>query len=113
MREERYGELCEAIRSGSHVRALETYADVINEVVEHIVSAKMPDNPKCMLKSISVQQDVLNRAEAFFEVLKKESFDAENLVARLDELCGALRRYDALLGAMCGPVGTDTPEHEL
>lgn len=112
MREERYGELCDAIRSGSHVRALETYADMIHEAVEDIVGADVPDDPESMLESISAQRDVLRKAEALFDVLKKESFGAENPVARLDELCSALRRHDALAAAMRGEEGADAPGNE-
>lgn len=112
MREERYGELCDAIRAGSHVRALETYADMIHEAVEGIVGADVPDDPESMLESISAQRDVLSKAEALFEVLRKESFGAENPVARLDELCGALRRHDALVEAMRGRASADAHEDE-
>lgn len=113
MREERYGALCDAIRSGSHVRALETYADMIHEAVEDIVGADVPDDPECMLESINAQRDVLSKAEALFEVLKKESFGAENPMARLDELCSALQRHDALVDAVRGRSGTEAPGHEL
>lgn len=113
MRDERYGELCDAIRSGSHVRALETYADLIHEAVQDIIGADVPDDPECMLESISAQRDVLSKAEALFEMLKKESFGAENPVARLDELCGALRRHDALVEAMRGKEDAVPPEHAL
>lgn len=102
MREERYSELCDAIRSGSHVRALETYAEMIHEAVQDIVGADMPDDPECMLEAIGAQRDVLSKAEALFDVLKKEDFGAESPEARLDELCGALRRHDALVEEMRG-----------
>lgn len=102
MREGRYGELCDAIRSGSHVRALETYADMIHEAVEDIVGVDVPDDPECMLETIGAQRDVLSKAEALFDVLKKEDFGAESPETRLDELCGALRRHDALVEEMHG-----------
>ncbi|KAL0266086.1 UNVERIFIED_CONTAM: hypothetical protein PYX00_011802 [Menopon gallinae] len=105
MREERYSELCDAIRSGSHVRALEAYAEMIHEAVQDIVGADVPDDPECMLESISAQRDVLSKAEALFDVLKKEDFGAESPESRLDELCGALRRHDALVEEMREKAG--------
>ena len=95
-----YEELKEVVKSGDHARALSRYADLINSTVEYIVGVKVLDEPGCMLESIKNQKSILEKAESAFEVLKKDGFDVEDSVSRLDDLCGALEKYEEFVKNM-------------
>lgn len=100
MNVEQYEDLQETIKSGDYIHALTRYADLIQETVNYVVGVDVADEPSCMLESIQTQKEILDKAEAVFEVLRKEKFAVDDSVHRLQELCSALRRHDAFVKSM-------------
>jgi hypothetical protein len=97
---EKYEDLQKTIKSGDYVHALSRYADLIQETVNYVVDTDVIDEPSYMLESIGIQKDILNKAEAVFEVLRKEDFVAEDTAHKLQELCSALRRHETFVHSM-------------
>lgn len=97
---EKYEDLLETVKLGDYVQVLSRYADLIQETVNYIVGVDVVDEPSYMLESIGIQKEILDRAEAVFEALKKEEFAVEDAAQRLQRLCDALRKHEAFVQSM-------------
>lgn len=97
---EGYEEVKDVILSGDYTQALSKYADFINDTVNYVVNTDVLDEPSYMLDSIKNQKAILQKAETTFETLKKDSFEPEDTVKKLQELHEVLKTYEEFVKEM-------------
>lgn len=95
-----YEEVKQIIRSGDHAQALSKYADFITDAVDYVVKVEVLDEPSYILESIKSKKTILQKVETTFETLKKDSFEPEDSVQKLEELYAALKAYEEFIKCM-------------